>query len=59
MLDTLIFLFLDFRIYPMKFQQLLFLLIYFTVASIFAQQSTEYRGEREKLHLLEHTKLKS
>ncbi|MDB9777777.1 M1 family aminopeptidase [Polaribacter sp.] len=42
----------------MKFQQLLFLLIYFTVASIFAQQSTEYRGEREKLHLLEHTKLK-
>ena len=42
----------------MKFQQLLFFLIYFTVASIFAQQSTHYSGEREKRHLLEHTKLK-
>ena len=42
----------------MKFQQLLFFLIYFTVASIFAQQSTNYSGEREKRHLLEHTKLK-
>jgi|SaaInl3SG_22_DNA_1037383.scaffolds.fasta_scaffold04868_6 aminopeptidase N len=58
MLDTLISYFWILRIYPMKFQQLLFLFIYFTVASIFAQQSTDYRGEREKLHLLEHTKLK-
>ena len=42
----------------MKFQQLFFLFVHFTVASFFAQQSTDYRGEREKLHLLEHTKLK-
>lgn len=42
----------------MKFRQQLFLFIYFTVATIFAQHSADYKGEREKLHLLEHTKLK-
>jgi aminopeptidase N len=42
----------------MKFKKIIFLFIHLTVASVFAQQSTDYKGEREKLHVLEHTKLK-
>ena len=42
----------------MKFQKILFLFINLTVATIFAQQPDNYKGEKDKLHLLEHTKLK-
>ena len=42
----------------MKFQRILSLCIYLSVAVSFAQNSTIYRGERDKIHVLEHTKLK-
>jgi aminopeptidase N len=42
----------------MKFQKIFSLSIYLSVAICFAQNSSVYQSERDKIHLLEHTKLK-
>ena len=42
----------------MTFKKILFLCIQLSFAMGFAQNSIHYKGERDKIHLLEHTKLK-